>query len=148
MEKLSLTLTLSSPQGSTGEGQLPEARVTLTNNGPEPVLVNGRMLLIPEEYPGRLGEISLLVDGPPGSFDVMVANVRSGEAPPENFVLLLPGEYKEKKYAMGDYFDCDMPGEYVVRARYHNEVTCRKSGYEGWVGELESDEVRFRIGEG
>lgn len=145
MEKLSLLLTLMPGQQPVEKEHLPDALIRLTNNSAETMLVNGRMLLAPEEYPSRINELALLVDGPPESFNMKVFHVNAGEAQPENFTLLQPGEYIEKRYALKDYFYYDQPGRYTIKASYHNEVTYEIPGISSWRGNLVSNEAHFEI---
>jgi len=123
MKKLSLSLTLTPERQAVSKEELPDAIVRLSNDGDEAMLVNGRMLLVPEGASSRLDGLHLLIEGPPETFSLKKFRVNADEPAAGDMVRLSPGEYIEKRYALKDYFYYDQPGQYKIKATFHNELS-------------------------
>lgn len=143
--QLSLLLSLDHGEQGSVTRPLPIATVRLSNEGPGEIIVNRRLLLVPEEYPIQIGEITFRFIGPPDSFSLKVFNVNAGRAGIEFFVRLLPGEFVEKTFDLNNYFAYEIPGQYRIRAIYRNEVEHTAIKEEIWKGELMSNEEQFII---
>lgn len=143
MEDLTLHLGLESKGESTD--RLPEATVVLTNEGSSLLLVNARLLLVPEGGPEEHGEINFSIEGPPESFSMKTFRVNSGRPKPENFVKLMPGESLVRSYDLGKYFHYEDPGSYKIIATYRNVTDINVGGTNSWKGSLVSNAAQFEI---
>jgi len=126
-------------------GELPEAVVVLTNEGGSELLVNARLLAVPEAYPETIGEIVFSIDGPSDSINLKVFNVNAGRAKPEDFARLKPGETIVKNFDLNNYFRFTDPGLYKASVFYRNVIDLSYEGMESWKGELSSNVEDFEI---
>ena len=143
MQKLSLSLSLVPDNRQYPKENWPLAQVKLKNESDELILVNGRMLHAPIGSPSTIAELEFLITNPPESINLRGLTVNAGNAQPEHFVILLPGEYIEKQYDLMECFYYDQPGTYKLKAKYYNEIDYEVSGIKSWKGELISNEVTF-----
>lgn len=98
---------------------------SLRNPTTTPQLVNRRMLL---NHRGAPGEVWMEVQGPPGYHNSRGYRVRAGQAAPEFFVALAPGESLEETWPLHQYQSMQLPGDYRVTVTYHNEATRTPDG--------------------
>jgi hypothetical protein len=143
MDDLLLFLRLDKKKVTPGE--LPEATVILSNEGRRELLVNARLLSVPEGSPDTIGEIIFSIDGPPGSLNLTVFSVNAGRAKVQDFARLMPGETLVKSYDLRKYFRFTDPGVYKASVTYRNVIEISFEEMDGWVGQLNSNEETFEI---
>src|SRR4051812_33186605 len=107
-----LLLFLRLDKKKVAPGELPEATVILSNEGRRELLINARLLSVPEGSPDTIGEIIFYIDGPPGSVSLKDFSVNAGRAKVQDFAKLLPGETLVKSYDLRRYFRYTEPGTY------------------------------------
>lgn len=118
--------------------------VTLTNPGPQPRLVQGRLLLNRETAPGDYWDIAFIIQRSGGEAVPFEPLIDVGEARDSDFVTLAPGESLEQAYPLLPAFALQRTGEYTLTAIYHNQHD-PGSGQRAWQGELKADAVPFSL---
>ncbi|GGR84743.1 hypothetical protein Snoj_42920 [Streptomyces nojiriensis] len=116
-------------------------RITVTNTGSEPVLVNGRMLLNTPDAPPGFGELWLSVDGPPGYHNRSRFFVRASDPPPQSFVVLEPAGSISADYPLLTYESLHLPGRYRLGVVYRNATSLRARGLDACTGSVGSERV-------
>jgi hypothetical protein len=140
---LSLSIILNKTTVTVGE--LPEVTVRLINEGAHILLVNSRMLLVPEESADDMKEMILVIEGPPESINLKRVHVNAKAPKPGDFVRLLPGEYLYSIYELEQYFSYEDAGGYRVFAEYYNAWDLIMGGIRSWKGQIRSNVEYFEI---
>lgn len=131
---LSLTLELTST---------PAATVTLTNTGPDAVVVNRRLTLNHPAQIEECREVHLHILDASQNEVLFSAFVRVPELTNQDFAPLAPGESVKQTYNLADYYTLARPGSYTIQAFYEN--TFSPSTGEAWQGKLESNRVTCQL---
>lgn len=126
-------------------GILPEAVVILTNEGRNELLINARLLSVPEGYPETIGEIIFFIDGPADSVNLKDFSVNAGRAKLHDFAPLKPGETIVKTFDLNKYFRFMDPGIYKASVLYRNVIGLSIDEMDSWTGEIASNVETFEI---
>ncbi len=130
------------------QGQEPvNVTFKLANNGKEPVLVNKRFYLNPEDIAKeRRGEVVLKVISPSGAELSCKFAYQTGLPKSEYFELLDPGKEVISEYPrnLRGYFDFNEPGVYKIEAAYQN-IFGKEIGLDIFTIKLSSESVSFKI---
>lgn len=126
------TFGLSFAASSFSKGQPVVARLSLTNPGPQSLLVNGRLLVNhPAPSPN---EVTLRILNPAGHRLPFLWKVRAGEPLPRHFVELPAGQSLDRQIDLSECYGIREPGIYRIQAVYTNRTS--PSGQKAWTGQL------------
>lgn len=140
-----LTLIIMLDKTTVTIGEMPVLTARLINEGEEILLVNSRMLLVPEGSPAYMRELIIHIEGPPGSLNLMSVHVHAKPPEPGDFVRLFPGEHLYSIYPLEEHFSYEEPGGYRIFAGYYNDKDLLVDGIRSWKGHIRSNEESFEI---
>jgi hypothetical protein len=136
-------LTLELPARQVSLSEPVHVRFTLRNPGPQPVTVNGRLLLNTPYAPASARELTLQVEGPEGYRSTRAVQVNAGRPQAESFVVLAPGESRSASYELTRFQSMHLPGRYLLRATYRSAAP--PDALPGtWLGPTESAPVELQ----
>ncbi len=136
-----LTLTVDTNDYRTHLGDTVSLDVVLRNAGNVTLPVNGRLLLNSERSPESCRELFLQILGPPGYFNLIKFNIRSGPPTREFFANFGPSEEIRKSYEITKINSLHLAGEYRIRFVYSNVHGYEVAGKKAWTGTLQSNEI-------
>jgi len=119
-----------------------DAKVVLRNVSAAPVLVNGRLLVNSQLFPG---ELFFAIESENGrKFDLQVL-LRTRPLTQQDFVVLDAGRSIEKTVSLKNDYGVDEPGIYTLSVTYRNEQEWSRDGQSAWVGEVSSEPVHLQL---
>jgi hypothetical protein len=121
-------------------GSVTHLKARIGNPTTRTVQINSRMII---NHPGAPGELLLDLDGPPGYVNSAGFRVNVGPLDDGSVTLLQPGQSMEWSWPLERYWSIDTPGEYVLKATYHNETSRAPDGRRVLVGQI-SASTTFR----
>jgi hypothetical protein len=138
-----LEFTLELNPAAEAASQSPQATFTLTNTGPDSVVVNRRLTLNNRHEIEECREIDVHILDQAEIQVPFTAWLRVPELTNADFAPLAPGESIKQTYRLQDYYTLAHPGTYSIQAFYEN-VFNPTTG-EAWKGKLESNVVKFNL---
>ncbi len=120
---IEFTISLEKPEISEYKTQDPVKLIfKLKNSGKDPLYVNKRFFLGPEESPVNEREVYLTVVSPSGQKLSYKFPYKTGLPKSDYFALLKPGEEASSEYPrnINGSFEFNEPGEYKITAVYQN----------------------------
>lgn len=144
MNQPTLRFSVSGPE-RVKPGEAVSLEFTLSNDGAEPVLVNGRFVV--DEGDGLDGhfEVSFDVTGPDGEPLSFLADVDGFEPGPEDFVVVAPHGHHTASARLDHFFRFSAPGAYRLSATYRNTLPVERSGLRAFVGTLTAPPVELSV---
>lgn len=148
---LVLTLEITADNDTSFESI--RGQIILKNQSDSDLLVNGRLLVLPQQAPPRLAVVLLLINDSAGNiFDTGNHKIDYDSPREKDLVLLKPGEQIVKFFYLSGWF---FPSEfqkgepYTLTVIYQNDFEITKtidgSDVSSWVGSLRSNEETFVI---
>jgi hypothetical protein len=116
--------------------------VTLSNEGEEAVLVNGRLAFNAPYAPEPFRELSLAITGADGAEAPFMARINIGFPGDDDFVTLDPGQGIDREIELDSFYELES-GEYTVLASYENQSD--PAGDQAWKGTLSSKPGTLKI---
>jgi hypothetical protein len=116
--------------------------VLVSNQGLDPVLINGRMLF--NRYP-EPGEVSFVIEGPHGQYLPLKRVITPRAVSDEELAVLRPGESFEREVDLTDMYGVNKKGPYKIQAIYYNGVDLQKDGMATWRGAIASEPAQIVI---
>ena len=140
-----LELQLTVPRESYSVGEEIKVTLVLKNQVDAPITVNKRMAF----NPGHMGEggweVMFDINFPPGEHLTTVTFIRREELTQGDFTVLPPGGETSMDYKLSRFFSIKLPGDYKVKAIYHNSIDGSKFGLMAWTGDVTSNSVSFKV---
>jgi hypothetical protein len=112
----------------------------IENTGPGTAVVNRRFAV--GRFPSD-AELDFVVTGPAGRVPILNLFEKLGEVEVSQFTSLVSQDVAGKVLNLWSWYSFDLPGVYVIEARYHNDAD--PGGLGAWRGTLVSDPVTITI---
>jgi len=137
-------LTLTGPQSVRVGGAI-LIELTLTNDGPQPVLVNGRFAVAERADVEGQFEVSFDVRGADGATLSFLVDVDGFDPTPADLVALPPAGEHTGSVRLDRYFLIQGAGDYRVGATYHSAVPLERDGQRAFVGTLVAEPITITV---
>jgi hypothetical protein len=114
---------------------LSQVKLSLVNDGQEPLLVNGRLAINAPYSPEPFREIGFVITDQDGAEADFLARINIGFPQDANFITLEPGQAVDREVDLTAYYQLE-PGRYTVVATYENQTD--PSDGQAWKGTVSS----------
>jgi hypothetical protein len=143
-ETMALQLTVTGDKERYDLDEPIRLTVSLANNGPEALTINGRFLVNYPTAPEPMRDLYFEISGPDGYSNKRIFRVNAGYPGPNDLLELRPGATHQKVVELTRYHSLHLPGEYQVTAHYLSAAAV--SGRTVWLGQLTSEPLTLERG--